>query len=37
MIMKKINALLFGLGLLSLASCDTFLDKLPDDRAEVKR
>ena len=35
MIMKKINALLFGLGLLSLASCDTFLDKLPDDRAEV--
>lgn len=33
--MKKISVLLFGLGLLSLSSCNEFLDKLPDDRAEV--
>lgn len=34
--MKKINIIfLFALAALTLTSCDTFLDKLPDDRAEV--
>ena len=34
--MKKINILLAGVGLLfTFSSCNDFLDKLPDDRAEV--
>ena len=33
--MKKLNILLFGLVLLGLSSCDKYLDKLPDDRAEI--
>lgn len=33
--MKKISVLLFGAGVLALTSCNEFLDKLPDDRAEV--
>ena len=33
--MKKLNILLFALGAVALSSCDTYLDKLPDDRAEV--
>ena len=33
--MKKISVLLLGAGLLGLSSCNDFLDRLPDDRAEV--
>lgn len=33
--MKNLNILLAGLGLIALSSCNDFLDKLPDDRAEV--
>lgn len=33
--MKNLNILLVGLGLIALSSCNDFLDKLPDDRAEV--
>lgn len=33
--MKKYSILLLAAGLLSLASCDDYLDKLPDDRAEI--
>ena len=33
--MKKLNILLLALGAVALSSCDTYLDKLPDDRAEV--
>lgn len=37
--MKKINVFnkftLLGLGLISLASCDDYLDKMPDNRAEI--
>jgi hypothetical protein len=34
--MKKLNLVyIFATGLLALTSCDDFLDKVPDDRAEV--
>lgn len=33
--MKKYSILLLAAGLLSLTACDDYLDKLPDDRAEV--
>lgn len=33
--MKKYSILLLAAGLLSLTSCNEYLDKLPDDRAEV--
>ncbi|MDD5861789.1 MAG: RagB/SusD family nutrient uptake outer membrane protein [Prevotella sp.] len=34
--MKKLNIFLLSIGvLLAFSSCDTYLDKLPDDRAEV--
>lgn len=33
--MKKYSILFLAAGLLSLSSCDDYLDKLPDDRAEV--
>lgn len=33
--MKKLSILSLAAGLLALASCDDYLDKLPDDRAEV--
>lgn len=33
--MKKLSILSLAAGMLALASCDSYLDKLPDDRAEV--
>lgn len=33
--MKKYSILLLAAGLMSLTSCDDYLDKLPDDRAEI--
>lgn len=33
--MKKLNILLLAFGALALSSCNDYLDKLPDDRAEV--
>lgn len=33
--MKKLNIAFAALGLLALTACDSYLDKLPDDRAEV--
>ena len=36
MFMKQINILLAAAGtMIMMASCDSFLDKLPDDRAEL--
>ena len=34
--MKKLNLIyIFATSLLALTSCDDYLDKVPDDRAEV--
>lgn len=33
--MKKYSILFLAAGMMTLASCDSYLDKLPDDRAEV--
>lgn len=33
--MKKISILLFAAGMMALTSCNSYLDELPDDRAEV--
>lgn len=33
--MKKNILLCIALGAFALSSCDSFLDKLPDDRAEI--